>query len=140
MMTLTTTMGEKLTLEQQIARKEAQLAKLKSQQKTIERKKETRRLIYHGRLLEKLLATNVISQQQYQQALDELLTRNYDREFFGLSLRADEPKRQRKSKQKAASPIEVKQAVSQEIATPPPASPQHKRLYEHGVSEAEFLT
>jgi hypothetical protein len=56
-------MNERLTLEQQIARKEAQLAKLKGQQRTHERTKETRRLIYHGRLLEKFIATGVIGQR-----------------------------------------------------------------------------
>ena len=134
-------MGERLTLEQQIARKEAQLAKLKSQQRQIERKNETRRLIYHGRLLEKLMATGVISQQQYDRALNEMLTRNYDREFFGLPLNPEEPKRVRKSQQKSADSIQVKQTVTQEITNPQPKPESHnKHLYEHSVSEAEFLT
>lgn len=134
-------MGERLTLEQQIARKEAQLAKLKSQQKQIERKNETRRLIYHGRLLEKLMATGAISQQQYDKALNEMLTRNYDREFFGLPLNPEEPKQVRKSQQKTATFIQVKQAVAQEIVNPQPKPESvNQRLYEHSVSEAEFLT
>jgi hypothetical protein len=132
-------MNERLTLEQQIARKEAQLAKLKGQQRTHERTKETRRLIYHGRLLEKFIATGVIGQQQYDKALDELLTRNYDREFFGLPLNPDEPKHKRNSQQPSAAPIQIEPPISQEIVPPKPAL-QDKRLYEHHVSEADFLT
>ncbi len=135
-------MGQKLTLEQQIARKEAQLNKLKSQQREKERKKETRRLIYHGRLLEKFMTTGVISQSQYESALDEMLVRNYDREFFGLPLYTEEPKRQRAVQKKSSSSGAAgKKVVKKNVATSHSGtSTGKKKLNEHEVSEAEFLT
>lgn len=135
-------MGEKLSLDERIARKQAQLTKLKSQQRNKERKNETRRLIYHGRLLEKFLATGVIGQQQYQQALDTMLVRNYDREFFGLPLNPNEPKRERKNKPQPVSRTTVEQPVGKASVAPtlPKATTAGKRLQEQGVSEDEFLT
>jgi hypothetical protein len=134
-------MGTKLTLQQQIAHKEAQLAKLKNRQREKDRKHETRRLIYHGRLLEKLMDRGVIGDQVYQKTLDEMLVRNYDREFFGLPLNPDEPKREQQSHKSSASPIEHKPVTTPAIiALQPQATPKGKRLQEHSVSEADFFT
>ena len=134
-------MAKKLTLQQQIAQKEAQLSRLKNQQRSKERKQETRRLIYHGRLLEKFIEDGVISQEKYQQALERMLVRNYDREFFGLPLNSDEPKRERNSNKSMAMKVPQSQIIApRNNASSPKAASNAKRLQENSVSEADFFT
>lgn len=134
-------MAKKLTLQQQIAQKEAQLSRLKNRQREKERKQETRRLIYHGRLLEKFIEDGVISQEKYQQALKRMLVRNYDREFFGLPLNSDEPKRERSSNKSMAMKVPQSQIIAKKNdASSPKAISKAKRLQENSVSEADFFT
>lgn len=134
-------MAKKLTLQQQIAQKEAQLSRLKNRQREQERKQETRRLIYHGRLLEKFIEDGVISQEKYQQALERMLVRNYDREFFGLPLNLNEPKRERNSNKSMAMPVPQSQIIAKKNdASSSKAISKAKRLQENSVSEADFFT
>ena len=134
-------MAKKLTLQQQIAQKEAQLSRLKNRQREKERKQETRRLIYHGRLLEKFIEDGVISQEKYQQALERMLVRNYDREFFGLPLNPNEPKWERSNNKSIAMKVPQKQIIAKKNdALSPKAASNAKRLQENSVSEADFFT
>ena len=134
-------MAKKLTLQQQIAQKEAQLSRLKNRQRSKERKQETRRLIYHGRLLERFIEDGVISQEKYQQALERMLVRNYDREFFGLPLNPNEPKQERSSNKRMAMKVPQEQIIAKKNdASSPQAISKAKRLQENSISEADFFT
>jgi hypothetical protein len=70
--------------EKRIAQMENRLMALKSQQKESTRKRETRRLILEGRLLERLIEWGVVPQEVVTEKLDGWLTRDYDRSLFDL--------------------------------------------------------
>jgi hypothetical protein len=128
--------------EKRIAQMENRLMALKSQQKENARKRETKRLILEGRLLEHLIEWGVVPQEVVTEKLDGWLTRDYDRSLFDLPPKnKDEPasppaKTKGQKQPKAAREITIKPPAVPE--TPPDISPAYA-LKETGVSEDEFM-
>jgi hypothetical protein len=128
--------------EKRIAQMENRLMALKSQQKESTRKRETRRLILEGRLLERLIEWGIVPQEVVTEKLDGWLTRDYDRSLFDLPPKnTDEPasppaKTKGQNQPKAVREITVKPPAVPEM--PPDVSTAYV-LKETGVSEDEFM-
>jgi hypothetical protein len=128
--------------ENRITQMENRLTALKAKQKEYTRKRETRRLILEGRLLERLIEWGVVPQEVVTEKLDGWLTRDYDRSLFDLPPKqTDKPasppaKTQGQQQPKAAREITVKPPAVPEM--PPDVSPAYV-LKETGVSEEEFM-
>jgi hypothetical protein len=131
--------------ERRISQMENRLMALKSQQKESARKRETRRLILEGRLLENLIEWGILPQQLVTEKLDGWLTRDYDRSLFDLPpLETDQnaapaahTKGQKKTKIRQDQQ-DLPHSSPKANPTPPFTPPAHI-LQETGVSESEFL-
>lgn len=98
-------MGKK-RLEQLLASKEQLEAKIKQEQaklKSEERRKETRRKVLIGAMIQEWVKQGKWSEQQLTDCLDTFLTRDYDRVLFGLREKPTKTKKQQSSSGKAAT-------------------------------------
>ncbi len=70
--------------EKRIKASEAALEKLKTEHSEATRKRETKKLVLMGRLVEQWIEWGKIDEREFMRSMDKFLTRNYERELFGL--------------------------------------------------------
>lgn len=129
--------------EERIKANRAALEKLEAEHNEATRKRETRRLILMGRLVEKWMEWGKLDRREFMQSMDKFLNRNYDRDLFDLERLPDDsqPKQREQPATKDPRPIQV--------PVPPPAPSAKpnvaqtviagKKLAEVGVSPDDFF-
>jgi hypothetical protein len=130
--------------QERIKANRAALEKLEAEHNAATRKRETKKLVLMGRLVEQWIKWGKIDEREFMQGMDKFLTRNYERELFGLEKLPDD-QLQQETKQPAANnrPIQVPVTAS-------PAAPAVKpdvvktvisgrKLAEVGVSPDDFF-
>lgn len=76
--------GKIKKLEEQRAKINAEIQRIKARTAKEERKKETRRLILLGALVKKMLQDREFEEERLRRRLNAFLTRDSDRELFDL--------------------------------------------------------
>lgn len=76
--------GKIKKLEEQRAKINAEIQRIKARDAKEERKKETRRLILLGALVKKMLKDGHFKEEKVRHWLNEFVTRDSDRELFDL--------------------------------------------------------
>ena len=76
--------GKIKKLEEQRAKINAEIQRIKARTAKEERKKETRRLILMGALVKKMLQDGEFEEERLRRRMETFLTRDYDRELFDL--------------------------------------------------------
>jgi predicted membrane chloride channel (bestrophin family) len=71
-------------LKQRKAQLEARLQMLEARQRTQDRKRDTRRKVLAGAMILHQVETRRFPRDEFIRMMDEFLTRDYDRELFGL--------------------------------------------------------
>jgi hypothetical protein len=131
--------------QERIKTNRAALEKLEAEHSKATRKREAKKLVLMGRMVEQWIKWGKIDEREFMRSMDKFLTRNYERELFGLEKLPDD-QQQQKTKQPAAKdnrPIQVPVTAS-------PAAPAAKpdvvkpvipgrKLAEVGVSPDDFV-
>lgn len=131
--------------EERIKANRAALEKLETEHNEATRKRETKKLVLMGRLVEQWIKWGKIDEREFVQGMDKFLSRNYERELFGLEKLPDDqpPKENKQPATKHDRPIQVPVTASPAI---PAAKPDvaktvisGRKLAEVGVSPDEFF-
>jgi hypothetical protein len=95
--------------EKRIEANRAALAKLETEHNKDTRKRETKKLVLMGRLVEKWMEWGKIDEREFMQGMDKFLTRNYERELFGLEKLPEDnqPKKNHQPAIKDTRPIQM---------------------------------
>jgi hypothetical protein len=99
--------------EESIAKLENRLLQLKSQQKQTARKRDTRRLVLMGRLLERLIEWGKVDGEMVRKKMDGYLTYDHDRELFDLP-----PKETAKTAEPKATTNQAKKSTARKKTAP----------------------
>ncbi len=131
--------------EERIKANRAALAKLETEHNEATRKRETKKLVLMGRLVEKWIEWDKIDEREFMRSMDKFLTRNYERELFNLEKLPDDKQVQNNQQPatKDSRPIQVPVTTSPVV----PAVKQNvaktvipgQKLAEVGVSPDEFF-
>jgi large subunit ribosomal protein L7/L12 len=128
--------------EKRISQIRERLQKLESKQKKQARDRDTRRLILLGRMMENYLKWGRVSADTFQRDLDAFLTRNYDRDIFGLpplAEKARDKKPPERSPEQTAKNTPAPSARTRQESPPPSSPAKGRKLPEKGVSVEEFM-
>jgi hypothetical protein len=132
--------------QQRINSMKARLDKLKSENSQETRKREARKLILKGRLVERWIEWGLISEQEFMhgsRGMDKFLDRNYDRELFEFEPLAEEspPAKKQERATKDTRPIQVQTPKEEpaEKSTFQQAAHTGRKLAEAGVNLDDFL-
>lgn len=132
--------------KQRISSTKARLEKLKSEDSRETRKREARKLILMGRLVERWIEWGLINQQEFMQGpkgMDKFLDRNYDRELFEFEPLAEEsqPAKKQERATKDTRPIQapINKPAPAEKTTVEKAAYTGRKLAEASVDMKEFL-